>query len=126
MEWTFNISPVAASRPRVSKWGAYYTGPYKEFKEKASEEVYRVLGTERELITEPIVVSLEMYVKQPKKTELEYPRGDVDNYVKAVFDAMNGKLWKDDSQIFAMFASKQWADRSSDGYFTLSISNKIK
>jgi hypothetical protein len=39
MEWTFNISPVAASRPRVSKWGAYYTGPYKEFKEKASEEV---------------------------------------------------------------------------------------
>lgn len=124
MQWRFDISPVAASRPRVGKWGAYYTGAYKEFREKASELVYSVIGTERELITSPIAVSLELFVKRPKSTEKKYPRADIDNYTKAIFDVMNGKLWADDEQIISMYVTKEWAEKGADGYFVLDISEQ--
>jgi Holliday junction resolvase RusA-like endonuclease len=42
-----------------------------------------------------------------------------------VFDVMNGKLWEDDSQIVSMYVTKEWADKSSDGYFVLGV-NKSK
>lgn len=125
MEWKFDISPVAASRPRVGRWGAYYSGPYKEFREKASAKVYEVIGTDRELLDGPLCVTLELYVKRPKKTERGHPRADLDNYTKAVFDIMNGKLWEDDSQIISMYVTKEWAEKGSDGYFVLGI-NKSK
>lgn len=124
MEWRFDISPVPASRPRVSKWGAYYTGTYKEFREKAAEKVWDVLGTNLEPLTGPLAVSLELYVKRPKSTEKEHPKPDVDNYAKAVFDILNKKLWVDDSQIVSMYVTKQWAPKDSEGYFILSISTK--
>ena len=43
-ELTFPVSPVAASRPRVSKWGSYYTGAYKQFRIDAADVVLEVLG----------------------------------------------------------------------------------
>lgn len=124
MEWRFDINPVPASRPRVSKWGAYYAGAYKEFREKAAEKVWEVIGTEGELLSGPLAVSLELYIKRPKSTEKDFPKPDVDNYAKAIFDTLNGKLWVDDSQIISMYVTKQWAAKNSDGYFVLSISKK--
>ena len=44
MEWTFPISPVAASRPRVSRHGAYFTGPYKKFLTDMINIVPEVIG----------------------------------------------------------------------------------
>jgi len=125
MEWKFDISPVAASRPRVGKWGAYYSGPYKDFREEASAKVYEVLGTDRKLLSGPLCVTLELYVKRPKKTDRSHPRADLDNYTKAVFDVMNGKLWEDDSQIISMYVTKEWAEKGSNGYFVLGV-NKPK
>jgi len=125
MEWKFDISPVAASRPRVGKWGAYYSGPYKDFREEASAKVYEVIGTDTNLLSGPLCVTLELYVKRPKKTDRSHPRADLDNYTKAVFDVMNGKLWEDDSQIISMYVTKEWAEKGSDGYFVLGV-NKPK
>jgi Holliday junction resolvase RusA-like endonuclease len=123
MEWKFDISPVAASRPRVGKWGAYYSGPYKEFREEATEKVYKAIGTDRKLLTGPLAITLELYVKRPKKTAREHPRADLDNYAKAVFDILNGKLWEDDSQIVSMYVTKEWAEVGSNGYFILGVNN---
>jgi Holliday junction resolvase RusA-like endonuclease len=125
MEWKFDISPVAASRPRVGKWGAYYSGPYKDFREEASGKVYEVLGTDRKLLSGPLCVTLELYVKRPKKTDRSHPRADLDNYAKAVFDILNGKLWEDDSQIISMYVTKEWAEKGSNGYFIIGV-NKPK
>jgi Holliday junction resolvase RusA-like endonuclease len=121
LNWKFNINPVAASRPRVGKWGAYYTGTYKEFREKASEIVWETIGKDFEPIDTELAVSIELYVKRPKTTEREWPKADIDNFAKAVLDTMNGKIWKDDSQITSLHVSKQWADKSEDGYFTLEV-----
>ena len=123
MEWSFPISPVAASRPRVSKHGAYFAGPYKNFRREAAEIVDDVLG-EWEPLSGPLTVDLELFIGRPKTTKLDAPKADIDNFVKAIFDVMNGKLWEDDSQVIKLYATKQWAE-DANGYFVLGI-NKEK
>lgn len=44
----------------------------------------------------------ELKRKQPGKV----PRGDVDNYLKTVMDALNGVVYKDDRQVVHVDASK--------------------
>jgi Holliday junction resolvase RusA-like endonuclease len=123
-EWRFDINPVAASRPRVGKWGAYYTGTYKEFREEAAAKVYEVLGTDLQPLSGPLAVSIELYVKRPKSTERGWPKADIDNFAKAVLDTMNKKVWDDDSQIISIYVTKQWAAAGEDGYFTLSVNEQ--
>ena len=124
MEWRFNINPVAASRPRVGKWGAYYTGTYKTFREEAAAKVWEILGTDLQPFGGPLAVSIELYVKQPKTTERGWPKADIDNFAKAVLDTMNKKVWEDDSQIISLYVTKQWAPKGEDGYFTMSVNQK--
>jgi len=121
MEWTFPISPVAASRPRVSRHGAYLTGPYKVFREEMVEMVPLILGESYVPQSGPLKVDLELYVKRPKRTKLGAPRGDIDNFIKAVFDSMNGWVWEDDTQIEELYATKQWTRPKNGGYFVLGI-----
>tara|TARA_R110000824_G_scaffold96585_1_gene231182 strand:+ start:4340 stop:4723 length:384 start_codon:yes stop_codon:yes gene_type:complete len=120
MEWEFPISPVAASRPRVSRHGAYFTGPYKEFRKVMTDLVPTMIG-DMDPIAYPLHVDLEIYVKRPKKTKLDAPRGDIDNYIKAIFDSMNGLLWDDDVQVRCVYATKQWASEGEDGYFVIGV-----
>ena len=103
-EWLFPISPVAASRPRVSRHGAYFAGPYKNFRSECAEIISMVLGNSFEPYDEPIKVDVEIFVKQPKKTKLLAPKADIDNYLKAIFDCLNGKLWRDDTIIHEVYA----------------------
>tara|TARA_R100000654_G_scaffold1725_6_gene6362 strand:- start:1307 stop:1684 length:378 start_codon:yes stop_codon:yes gene_type:complete len=120
-EWSFPISPVAASRPRVSRRGAYFTGPYKEFRKDMIEIVYIVLGDEFVPFSGPLRVDIEFYCKRPKKTKLSAPRADIDNYIKAALDSLNTHLWEDDTQIQQIYAAKQWAEPGAEGYFTVGV-----
>jgi Holliday junction resolvase RusA-like endonuclease len=119
--YRFPINPVAASRPRVSKFGAYFTGPYKRFRSAAAIVINRILGRNFTPMSGKLAVDIKCYVTRPKSTKLEYPRADVDNYSKAILDSLNGKLWDDDSQIIALFISKQWANPDEEGYFVVEI-----
>ena len=121
-EWRFPISPIAASRPRISKHGAYFAGPYKQFRKDMIDMVADILG-DWEPIEGAIQVDLELYVKQPKKTKLSAPKADIDNYCKAILDCMNKKLWVDDTQIVKIYAVKQWATKEEDGYFVIGVDN---
>lgn len=125
MEWTFPISPIAASRPRVSKHGAYFAGPYKQFRTDMIEIVQDVLGDGFIPIEYPLSVDVEIYVKRPKKTKLDAPRADIDNYLKAIFDSLNGHLWDDDKQIRTVYASKQWAPSTEKGWFTVGVQQHV-
>jgi Holliday junction resolvase RusA-like endonuclease len=119
-EWEFQISPVAASRPRLSRHGAYLTGPYKQFRKDMVDLAEEVLG-DWEPMLGLLHVDIELYIKQPKKTKLDVPRADVDNFIKAVLDSLNGYLWEDDRQIKSVYAIKQWAGKDEDGYFTIGV-----
>ena len=122
MKWRFPISPVAASRPRVSRWGSYYTGAYKTFRADAKpivEEVTKGVTP----TADKLKVWVECFVTKPATTKLSAPRPDVDNYLKSIFDLLNGVIWEDDSQIVFVQASKAWSD--NDGYFTVKV-QKVK
>lgn len=118
MKWTVPISPVAASRPRVSKYGSYYVGPYKDFKKDAEPILREVLGdwkpTEKNLS-----VKIVLHPEKPKTSKLDYPKPDVDNYIKAVLDLCNDIVWVDDAQILTVTATKAWS--KGKGYFTIEI-----
>jgi len=119
-EWKFPISPIAASRPRISNHGAYFAGPYKQFRKDMIELVEEILG-EWEPLEGPLKVDLELYVTQPKKTKLSAPKADIDNYLKSIFDCMNKRLWVDDTQIIETYAVKQWTKKGEDGYFIIGV-----
>lgn len=122
MKWRFDINPVAASRPRVSKYGhAYFTGPYKEFRKSMAQLAEAVLG-EHKPFQGPLSVVLDIYVTKPKTTKLRSPRGDVDNYAKACLDALNTLMWEDDKQIEHLCISKRWTDGpEQDGWFDIEV-----
>jgi hypothetical protein len=109
------INPVPASRPRVTKQGwSYYAEPYKSFK----DELKKLMG-ERSPFKEPIDATVNVTIliicEQPKKTKLKFPKPDWDNFGKAVCDAMNGVIIKDDSQIRRGTVEKLWAPKGAEG-----------
>lgn len=121
--YRFDICPVAASRPRVSKFGhAYFSGPYKAFKERCTGIVPSVLGAGFTPVPGRLRVNVECVVTRPKTTKLMTPRGDVDNFAKACLDALNDRLWEDDKQIEHLTISKRWHDEPGvEGYFEVTI-----
>lgn len=52
----------------------------------------------------PLSVTLHFYKDKNITAKTQY--GDIDNLVKAIFDAGNGILWTDDSQIVELHAYK--------------------
>jgi Holliday junction resolvase RusA-like endonuclease len=121
MEWTFPISPVAASRPRVSRHGAYFTGPYKQFR-KDMADLCAEIFYDWEPLEGLLSVDLELYIKQPKKTKLLVPRADNDNFEKAIWDSLNGYLWVDDTQIVENYTIKHWSEKGEEGCFIIGVS----
>lgn len=121
-EWTFPITPVAASRPRVVRGrGGYFLMPYKGFRQDMADLVPEVLG-EFVPLEGRLEVDLELYVKRPKTTKLSEPAADLDNYIKSVFDSLNTHLWIDDKQIIKLYAQKAWAQPDEPGYFIIGVS----
>ena len=126
-QWRFNINPIAASRPRVTRMGhTYYAGPYKKFREamiSLKEEQLGGLEPSSSLLS----VEIECYITKPKTTKLLTPRADVDNYAKSIMDQFNGWLWEDDRQVINLAISKAWCeDEINEGYFTISIEESVK
>ena len=82
------IKPVPASRPRVTRWGTYYLKTYKTYKDAAHEAI--PVCTEETLDCE-LGVTIEFICYRPKTTTMVSPRGDIDNHMKAILDAVVGQ-----------------------------------
>lgn len=117
---TLSGNPVPAARPKVSRFGTYYPKTYRQFR-TAMDLLLRIMFKKREPMAGPIEVNLAVYVKKPKTTKLVYPMGDIDNYAKAYFDALNGYAWHDDRQIIKMTATKEFAPDDTDGWADITI-----
>ncbi len=106
-------NPVPASRPRVTRWGTYYGKRHNAFRSEATAllEEMRGNGTlPAALLSGRLVTWVSVNVEKPKTSKLSAPRGDIDNYIKLIFDCCSGYLWDDDAQIEMMSANKVWAD----------------
>lgn len=70
----------------------------------------------------PIIANVTMYYQKPKSGSKVVQSGrdlgtirptvkpDIDNVLKAIFDSLNGILYKDDTQIVEVTASKFYSD----------------
>lgn len=120
IEFTINGECVPKARPRFSKFGHVYTTP----KTRAYENIVKSTAIDNRVpcITTALRVELIIYKSIPKsfskkKRELAnegkiYPvvKPDIDNYVKAVLDGLNGVLFVDDKQIVDFRAIKKYSD----------------
>jgi Holliday junction resolvase RusA-like endonuclease len=70
-----------------------------------------ILGEDWVPLEGPLAVSTKLWTTRPKSTKLYAPKADIDNYLKAVYDSLNGRVWEDDSQVTDIFeTSKRWTD----------------
>jgi Holliday junction resolvase RusA-like endonuclease len=111
------FAPVPSPRPRVRVIGkfasVYMPKEYMDWKAEVAAHVARQPGLpSAELLERPVSVSLAFHVERPKTTKLAAPKPDIDNYAKSVLDAFNdaGVIWKDDTQVVTLAATKQWAE----------------
>jgi len=110
-KFELDFEPVPASRARVPRFGKpYYTGRYAKYIPMAVE----ALNTQRKItFGGDLFVACIFEVVKPKKTKLISPRGDIDNYVKALFDAVTAaEIWNDDRQVTKLHAEKRFGLQS--------------
>ena len=113
----FDIAPVVASRPRVTRWGTYFAKKYSTFRQEFAELLtdYKAVPLEGLLS-----VRLDFYVQLPKslskkkKVEKEGMHcdnnADIDNYIKAALDSLEGHYYNNDKQIVIIRGRKYWSD----------------
>jgi len=114
-------SPVAQGRPRFARIGqgvrtydpAKSSAWKKDIAWQAKEQGARVMEG-------PLSVEVIFYLPRPKslpkKVNHHTKRGDLDNYLKGLFDSLNGVAFRDDSQIVSLHARKVYAEhRGSPG-----------
>jgi Holliday junction resolvase RusA-like endonuclease len=124
-EKTIPFEPVSLKRHRHRLAG----GTYDPSKKEKDNFVSLIDDMPSEKMMNPIKCSLNFYCKRPKshyktgknshilkETSPKYNTNnkDLDNMVKFVLDALNGKLYVDDCQIVEINCKKLYSD--GDGY----------
>lgn len=109
-----NIDPVAKGRPRMTRRGNVYTPTKtKTFEKTLKSALSRKYSGAP--IDEALFVSISFNIQKPKSVTRNHPsvKSDIDNYAKAVLDAGNGILWKDDAIICELNIEKRYAETGS-------------
>ena len=110
----FLIEPESAARPRFSGKIAYTPVKYRRYKQLLEVMVKRQLPAGWKPIKGLVTLEVEFELSRPKsvsqsKRPMPIVKPDIDNLLKAVMDAMNGRVWVDDCQITEVVASKIYA-----------------
>lgn len=102
--------PVAKGRPRLGR-GHVYTPAKTVAYEQVVALAAKAAMRGNKMLTGPLDVRLLFFLNKPKSNKSTEPVGkpDFDNLAKAVCDALNGIVWKDDSQIVHATVTKEWA-----------------
>jgi Holliday junction resolvase RusA-like endonuclease len=107
------LIPMAAPRPRFSKFGTYNDKKYTTYKQallvsaRSQDKSYFNGATKLEVtFYMPIPASLSKVKQKALNGEFHIKRPDTDNLLKSVKDSLNGIFYKDDSQICDVVAKK--------------------
>lgn len=110
--------PIPQARPRVTRGGARTYDPKRSADAKRVAGYYalaaRVVAGAALIEDGPITVTLEARFAYPKATRKSLQidgapltgKPDVENVAKMLLDACTGILWRDDSQVWSLHASK--------------------
>jgi len=113
---TFNIAPVPAARPRVTRWSTYFPKRYTQFKKDFS----LILDSlDVELAEGLLYAKLDFFMQIPKSwsnKKKKLKEGtfadnnvDVDNLVKACLDSCEGVFYSNDNQVAMIRARKYYS-----------------
>lgn len=120
IEFTVYITPVAKARPRVSMRNgrAFAYTP----KKSADYEIAIAAHCPNTPMDGPLAINLQFGIpiaKSWSKAKQDdalsgrirpTSRPDIDNYIKAIMDAVNGRAYHDDSQVVDLSASLIYSD----------------
>jgi len=103
--------PVSASRPRISKFGSYYSKSYMAYR-KETHEFLKTIASKYPIKDKQLFeVHTEFICYKPKSpSNKDCPRYDLDNMLKAIWDAITHAkmVWHDDIQIIRSRSSKRY------------------
>lgn len=125
MFFSLDIEPMAQSRPRITTTNgytrAYEKSDIRKWKLTIAEYVlgdmvqnkWKMYDEETPLkCTILLTIPFPKSFSKKKKKELNgmphNQKADIDNYVKAIFDALTNVVWKDDKQVAHLIAKKVW------------------
>tara|TARA_R110000737_G_scaffold343457_1_gene369447 strand:- start:298 stop:696 length:399 start_codon:yes stop_codon:yes gene_type:complete len=114
IEIFLNNKPMSASRPRISKFGAYYSKTYMNYRSEVKQILDKIKKDYPIDANALFSVHLEFICYKPKSpSNKDCPRYDIDNLVKAPLDSITHAkmVWKDDIQIVEIFASKRYQEK---------------
>lgn len=116
MEYPEIILPIrlmSKARPRVTSRGAYMPKPYQDWRKECAEMLKKAWP--HEPIAHPIAVDIECYGTA---------RGDIDNYMGALFDCGNKIIWADDRATIIQSASVSYFKRPlSESMWKIKVSD---
>lgn len=127
IQMRIDLRPIAAPRPRVTRWGTFYDSKYVVFKRKIMAKAQEAMrGKERYEC--PLYVVIQFRFRPPsswsekrKREAIEWgwmaQKPDVDNAIKGVLDSCNGIIWKDDKQVASISAFKRYAKQDGIDVF---------
>ena len=108
------VSPMPQPRPRFRVAArhiqSYRTKSDMQYREKLQMLLKR--AHKDVPIDGPCSVSVCFYLASPKKPRWKMPavKPDIDNYIKALFDAMNGIIFTDDARVVKLHAEKCYGE----------------
>ncbi len=127
MKLFFTIYGEAVAKARARTFTNKHTGKIVTFtpsRTRAWEETIKLQAISQmqpgmPVEDAPLVLDVIFYRSYPKSmsrkkrlTALPIQRPDTDNLLKSVKDALNGIIWRDDSQITTCHAAKRYDDRA--------------
>lgn len=125
VRFRLDLDPMPAPRPRaralLPKGGGrkpiatiYNPSEYTAWKDSARDMIREELVEYALPMEGPLTVGMIVTVERPKTSKLTAPKPDVDNYAKAVLDAMTAAgVWGDDSQVEFLAVQKKWGEFGS-------------
>lgn len=111
--FTLPLAPVVWKRVQRNRFGATFV-PRKTLNYERAVAALSRQHAPAAPLEGPLALVLMFFVPKPKRCKRTHPcvRPDVDNFAKAVMDALGGVFWKDDGQICTLTAMKVYGTPS--------------
>lgn len=117
LQLQFPIRAQPKQRARITRYGAYTPAKTKTFESQLKLLALSQLPSAFEQFTQPLTLEIRFFFTRPKSCPKDRfvpsVKPDLDNLVKAVKDALNQVVWKDDALIVSLTASKAYAPTDS-------------
>jgi Holliday junction resolvase RusA-like endonuclease len=111
----FDIRPYPKQRPRFANGHTYTPNTTKAYETTIAQEyALKRMKKHEGTLSVYIIFRYRIPPVKAKKVKIGEPchiKGDVDNLIKSVLDALNGIAYTDDSQITKVSAEKVYAER---------------